>query len=105
MRLQNSLQQQMDRLGLKTPHRRGSHGMPILRGLEMSESHRTVLTLQTDELGTGTDGRRFLIHVDQTLEGLQAQEDTHDHFQITIEDKGPKVSSPHIAHSPHDGSP
>lgn len=42
-----------------------------------------------DEIGTSS--RRFLIHVDSTLESLQKQEDTDNNMQITIEDSGPKV--------------
>lgn len=65
---QNGLQKQFSRLGLKEPFRRGSH----------------------DE-ATPKQGRRFLIDVETTLEGLQSQEDTDGNMQITIEDNGPKV--------------
>ncbi|ETS74559.1 Neutral trehalase [Pestalotiopsis fici W106-1] len=65
---QNGLNQQMERLGLVEPHRRGSHD-------EASRPH----------------ARQFLVNVDQTLESLQAQEDTDGNMQITIEDTGPKV--------------
>ncbi|ODA83383.1 hypothetical protein RJ55_01897 [Drechmeria coniospora] len=60
----------LERDGLPEPHRRGSH----------------------DEKGT-SDGRRFLIDVDATLQSLQDQEDTDGNMQITIEDNGPKVLS------------
>ncbi|KAK7931685.1 neutral trehalase [Apiospora marii] len=67
---QNGLEQQMERLGLVEPHRRGSHD-------ESSRPHQ----------------RQFLVDVDHTLESLQAQEDTDNNMQITIEDSGPKVIS------------
>lgn len=38
-----------------------------------------------------TQNRRFLIQVEPTLRNLQAQEDTDNNMQITIEDSGPKV--------------
>ena len=39
-------------------------------------------------------GRKFLIHVDQTLGELLSREDTDENWQITIDDLGPKVGSP-----------
>lgn len=35
--------------------------------------------------------RRFKINVDETLAQLLAREDSDQNYQITIEDKGPKV--------------
>ena len=35
--------------------------------------------------------RRFLIQVDQTLKTLLSREDLDENYQITIDDKGPKV--------------
>lgn len=35
--------------------------------------------------------RKFLIHVDRTLQSLLEREDTDNNMQITIEDDGPKV--------------
>ncbi|KAH8670859.1 neutral trehalase [Xylariales sp. PMI_506] len=67
---QNNIEQQIQRLGLVEPHRRGSHD-------ESSRPH----------------SRQFLVDVDHTLESLQAQEDTDQNMQITIEDMGPKVLS------------
>jgi alpha,alpha-trehalase len=42
-----------------------------------------------DETNLGP--RRFLVEVDTTLEHLRKQEDTDNNYQITIEDRGPKV--------------
>ncbi|KAH8193830.1 hypothetical protein TruAng_012001 [Truncatella angustata] len=67
---QNGLSQQIERLALVEPHRRGSHD-------ESSRPH----------------SRQFLVNVDHTLESLAAQEDTDGNMQITIEDTGPKVIS------------
>ncbi|KAH6665892.1 neutral trehalase [Plectosphaerella plurivora] len=65
---QNGLAKHLENaLKQQLPHRRGSH----------------------DE--TVSQGRRFLVEVDSTLEMLQAQEDTDRNMQITIEDAGPKV--------------
>ena len=36
--------------------------------------------------------RKFLIHVDSTLQSLLEREDTDNNMQITIEDDGPKVN-------------
>jgi hypothetical protein len=47
-------------------------------------SHRFL-----DETNLGP--RRFLVEVDTTLEHLRKQEDTDNNYQITIEDRGPKV--------------
>ena len=38
--------------------------------------------------------RRFLIQVEPTLKTLLSREDTDENYQITIEDKGPKVRHP-----------
>ncbi|KAI1773549.1 glycoside hydrolase family 37 protein [Hypoxylon cercidicola] len=65
---QNGIVQEIGRLGLHEPHRRGSHD-------ESSRPH----------------SRQFLVDVDHTLESLAAQEDTDGNMQITIEDAGPKV--------------
>ncbi|KAI1751676.1 glycoside hydrolase family 37 protein [Xylaria castorea] len=65
-----SLVHEMERMGLQSRHRRGSH----------DEASRP-------------QSRQFLIDVDHTLESLRAQEDTDDNMQITIEDTGPKVLS------------
>ena len=35
--------------------------------------------------------RRFLIQVDETLQTLLSREDLDENYQITIDDKGPKV--------------
>jgi alpha,alpha-trehalase len=35
--------------------------------------------------------RRFLIQVDETLKTLLSREDLDENYQITIDDKGPKV--------------
>lgn len=45
--------------------------------------------------------RKFLLHVDATLETLSKQEDTDGNMQITIEDSGPKVIS--IGTAPSNG--
>jgi len=38
--------------------------------------------------------RRFLIQVDDTLQTLLSREDLDENYQITIDDKGPKVLHP-----------
>jgi alpha,alpha-trehalase len=38
--------------------------------------------------------RRFLIQVDETLKTLLSREDLDENYQITIDDKGPKVRLP-----------
>lgn len=47
------------------------------------------LTAPTDEVSL--QPRRFLIQVDQTLKTLLSREDSDENYQITIDDKGPKV--------------
>lgn len=47
-----------------------------------------VLTA-TDEVSL--QPRRFLVQVDETLKTLLSREDSDGNYQITIEDKGPKV--------------
>lgn len=37
--------------------------------------------------------RRFLVQVDETLKTLLSREDSDGNYQITIDDKGPKVRS------------
>ena len=37
--------------------------------------------------------RRFLVQVDETLKTLLSREDSDGNYQITIDDKGPKVGS------------
>lgn len=49
-----------------------------------------VLTA-TDEVSL--QPRRFLVQVDETLKTLLSREDSDGNYQITIEDKGPKVRS------------
>jgi alpha,alpha-trehalase len=41
--------------------------------------------------------RRFLIQVDETLKTLLSREDLDENYQITIDDKGPKVWLPGAA--------
>jgi neutral trehalase len=43
----------------------------------------------TDE--SSLQPRRFLIQVDETLKTLLSREDLDENYQITIDDKGPKV--------------
>ncbi|KAI0152928.1 glycoside hydrolase family 37 protein [Xylariaceae sp. FL1272] len=67
---QDGIHWELERQGLQGRYRRGSHD-------EASRPH----------------SRQFLIDVDHTIESLQAQEDTDNNMQITIEDAGPKVLS------------
>ena len=41
--------------------------------------------------------RRFLVQVEPTLKTLLAREDSDNNYQITIDDKGPKVPPPHTS--------
>lgn len=45
--------------------------------------------------------RRFKINVDETLAQLLAREDSDQNYQITIEDKGPKVRHKPLASHLH----
>lgn len=90
---QNSLIKQMERIGVKEPFRRGSHGKPTFFFFSIGAigSNRCV----PDESNL-RQPRRFLIQVEATLESLQSQEDTDGDMQITIEDNGPKVRTQFI---------
>ena len=79
----------MERFFTPDPYRRGSHGKSIT---EMFTSH-PLTTACVDE-STMPHTRKFLIQVEPTLQSLQAQEDTDQNMQITIEDNGPKVRKP-----------
>jgi alpha,alpha-trehalase len=45
----------------------------------------------TDADEASLQPRRFLVQVDETLKTLLSREDSDGNYQITIDDKGPKV--------------
>ena len=61
---------------------------PAMVSVDCLFAHRPLLT-GADE--ASLQPRRFLVQVEETLKTLLSREDSDGNYQITIDDKGPKV--------------
>jgi alpha,alpha-trehalase len=84
--------QNVARTGRNAPISTGvSQGRRISHGTYLRKKvlAPTILIIPLDEVSL--QPRRFLIQVKETLETLLSREDSDKNYQITIDDKGPKV--------------